>query len=339
MREELVGAAAWVGPEIQNDDSWIMRLDEAEVAEVDAALSGLKAKGKTIPFGKEDFPLADLAVRLDEIPERLDNGLGLVLVRGLSRDRYSDVDCELIYWGLASHLGSPVSQNRRGHVVGHVRDEGKSLADATVRPYQTRRRMDFHADLLPVEILGLFCCRTARSGGASYVVSALTVHNVMRRERPDLLDVLYQRFNLDWRGEEPEGDQPWHTCPMFSLHGGKFTSCISGRVFFESVTRWGEHLALTAIQREALDFAQDVAERPELRLSMTFQEGDIQLINNQTMLHARSEYEDFDEPHLKRHLLRMWISRPEGHRRSLSPALEPRRRLIEMGGIPMKEAA
>ena len=85
MREELVGAAAWVGPEIQNDDSWIMRLDEADVAEVDAALSGLKAKGKTIPFGKEDFPLADLAVRLDEIPERLDNGLGLVLVRGLSR--------------------------------------------------------------------------------------------------------------------------------------------------------------------------------------------------------------------------------------------------------------
>jgi hypothetical protein len=339
-REAIVSPAAWVGPQIQNDDSWIMRLDEAEVAEVDAALSGLKAKGRSIPFGKEDFPLPNLAARIvDEIPDRLENGLGFVLVRGLSRDRYSDQDCELVYWGLASHLGRPISQNRRGHVLGHVRDEGKSLADPTVRPYQTKRRMDFHADLLPVEILGLFCCRTAKSGGESYIVSALTVHNIIAKERPDLLEVLYQPFNLDWRGEEPEGTQPWHTCPMFSVQDGKFTSCISGRVFFESVSRWGEHLALTDIQREALDFAQDVAERPELRLSMMFQEGDIQLLNNQTMLQARSEYEDHDEPDLKRHLLRMWISRPEGQRRSLSPALDDRRRIVEMGGIPIKEAA
>jgi len=337
--DEITSPAAWLGPEIQDSDSWIMRLNEAEVAEVDAALSGLKAKGKAIPFGREDFALPGLAARLDEIPDLLENGLGFVLVRGLSRDRYTDEDCELVYWGLASHLGRPISQNRRGHVLGHVRDEGKSLTDATVRPYQTSRRMDFHADLLPVEVLGLFCCRTAKSGGESYVVSALTVHNVIRRERPDLLEVLYQPFNLDWRGEEPDGMQPWHTCPMFSLYDGKVTCCLSGRVFFESVTRWGEHLALTDIQREALDFAQDVAERPELRLSMMFQEGDIQLLNNQTMLHARSEYEDYDEPHLKRHLLRMWISLPEARRRTLSPELEARRRLVDMGGVPMKEAA
>lgn len=339
MREKITDTAAWIGPEIQNDDSWIMRLDGTEVAEVDAALTALKASGRMIPFDKEDFALPTLAARLDEIVDRLQNGLGLVLVRGLSRDHYSDEDCELIYWGIGAHLGRPISQNRRGHVVGHVRDEGKSLTDATVRPYQTARRMDFHTDLLPVEILGLFCCRTAKSGGASYVVSALTVHNVMREERPDLLEVLYQPFNLDWRGEEPEGTQPWHTCPMFSLHDGKVTSVISGRVFFESVSRWGEDLALSEIQREALDYVQDIAERPELRLAMEFREGDIQFLNNQTMLHARSEYEDYDEPHLKRHLLRMWISLPESRRRKLSPDLEARYRLIELGGIPIKDAA
>lgn len=339
MGEKIASPAAWLGPQIQNDDSWIMRLEEAEVAEIDAALSRLKATGKTIPFAKGDLDLPRLAARLDEIPDRLDNGRGFVLIRGLSRDNYTDEDCELIYWGLGSHLGRPISQNRRGHVLGHVRDEGKTLAEPTVRPYQTNRRMDFHSDLLPVEILGLFCCRTAKSGGASYVVSALTVHNVIAEERPDLLEVLYQPFNLDWRGEEPEGMQPWYTCPMFSRQDGKVTSCISGRIFFESVTRWDEQLALTDIQREALDFAQDVAERPELRLSMMFQEGDIQLLNNQTMLHARSEYEDHDEPRLKRHLLRMWISLPEARRRKLSPALDARRRLVDMGGIPVKDAA
>jgi len=335
----ITDPAAWKGPEIQNDDSWIMRFTEAEIAAVDAALTALKARGKKIPFSKDDFAIPGLAARLDEISDRLANGPGFVLIRGLSRDHYSDEDCERIYWGLGTHLGRPVSQNRRGHLLGHVRDEGKSLTDATVRPYQTNRRMDFHADLLPVDILGLFCCRTAKRGGASYIVSALTVHNVIREERPDLLEVLYQPFNLDWRGEEPQGEQPWYTCPMFSEHDGRVTSCICSRVFFESVKRWGEHLALTDLQREALDFAQDVAERPELRLAMEFQEGDIQLLNNQIMLHARSEYEDYDEPHLKRHLLRMWISAPETRRRKLSPALDARYRLIDMGGFPLKEAA
>ena len=339
IKEEIVSPAAWLGPQIQDDDGWIVRLNQADVAEIDAALSGLRARAKTIPFGKEDFGLPNLAARLYEISDHLENGLGFVLVRGLSRDRYTDADCELIYWGLGSHLGCPISQNRRGHVLGHVTDEGKTLADANARPYQTNRGMDFHSDLLPVEILGLFCCRTAKSGGASYVVSAPTVHNVIRMERPDLLEVLYQPFNIDWRGEEPEGVQPWHTCPVFSRHDGKVTSCVSGRVFYESVARWGEHLALTDVQREALDFVQEVAARPELRLSMQFQEGDIQLLSNQTMLHARSEYEDHDEPHLKRHLLRMWISAPEARRRRLSPALDARRHMVDIGGIPVKADA
>ena len=50
---------------------------------------------------------------------------------------------------------------------------------------------------------------------------------------------------------------------------------------------------------------QEIANRPELRLSMDFQEGDMQFINNHTVLHARPAYEDYDHPNLKRHLLCM----------------------------------
>ena len=45
------------------------------------------------------------------------------------------------------------------------------------------------------------------------------------------------------------------------------------------------------------------------------------------------------EEERKRHLLRMWISAPEGKRRRLSPLLAERYRFVEMGGIPKKEAA
>lgn len=59
------------------------------------------------------------------------------------------------------------------------------VAGPHARGYQTQERMDFHTDTLPVDVIGLFCVGTARSGGESKVVSALTIHNVHRTERPD----------------------------------------------------------------------------------------------------------------------------------------------------------
>lgn len=338
VRQEITSPAAWVGPEIAKETNWFYHLDDQAVAEIDTALQSVKAAGLSIPFAKADFPLPRFASEIDQIAERVENDVGFVMVRGLPRDRYSDADCELIYWGIGVHLGQPVSQNTRGHLLGHVTDEGKTLADPNVRAYQTSAKLDFHSDQLPVDILGLFCLRTAKSGGASFLVSALTVHNVLLKERPDVLETLYQPFNLDWRGENPEGEQPWYTCPMFSYHDGKVTSRITSRAFFESVTRWGEELALSDKQREALDALQEVAERPELRLAMDFREGDMQFVNNHVVLHAREEYEDYDDPKLKRHLLRMWIAAPEGKRRRLAPELAERYRFVEMGGIPKKAA-
>ena len=338
-REKITAPAAWVGPEIADDPSWVLTLDNRAIEEIDAALSAVKRAGLAIPFGKEDFPLPTFSATIDTIPDRLEEGLGFVQLRGLPRERYSDTDCELIYWGIGKHLGNPVSQNRRGHVLGHVRDEGRKLSDPNTRPYQTSLKLDFHSDQLPVDMVGLFCCRTAKKGGASFLVSALTVHNVIRDERPDLLEVLYQPFNLDWRGEEPVDSQPWFTCPMFSLCDGKVTSRVAGRIFFESVTRWGEDLAMTDIQRQAVDLLQEVAERPELRLSIDFQEGDMQFINNHMILHARAEYEDYEEPERKRHLLRMWIGLPPERRRQLAPELQDRLRIVDAGGIPIKTAA
>jgi Taurine catabolism dioxygenase TauD, TfdA family len=339
LREHIEGPGAWVGPEIQDDDSWMLQLDDGAVEEIDAAVRGVQSKGLDIPFTADDFPLPTFTEQLATIPDRLEEGLGFVLVRGLPRDRYSDEECELIYWGIGVHLGTPISQNTRGHVLGHVRDEGKSFDDPTVRGYQTRAKMDFHADQLPVDVLGLFCMRTAKSGGASALVSALTVHNVLLDERPDLLEVLHQPFNLDWRGEEPEGEQPWYASPMFSFHEGKLTSRVTSRQYFKTVTRYGEQLGLTPEQDEALNLVQEISNRPELRLRMHFQEGDMQFLNNHAILHAREEYTDYEDPALKRHLLRMWIALPEERRRRLAPELAERYRYVEMGGIPARAAA
>jgi hypothetical protein len=338
QRAIITGPGVWFGAEIQRDESWICRLDAQSVEEIDRALAHAKRAGATIPFSADAFPLPRFAAELDRILEEVESGRGFVLLRGIPRTRYTDEECELLYWGLGVHLGNPVSQNVRGHRLGHVRDEGRVLADPNARAYQTNQRMDFHADILPVDVLALLCLRTAKSGGESRVVSALTVHNVLRKERPDLLEVLYGTFHVDWRGEEPAGEQSWFTIPMFSVRDGQVTSRISSRAYFESAARFGEPLRMSTLQREALDAVQEIANRPALMLSMDFQEGDIQLINNHTTLHARTAYEDHDEPGRQRHLLRMWIAVSDDRRRPLAQALDGRYRWVREGGIPRKEA-
>jgi len=337
-RHVITDPGAWIGPEIQNDPSWIYEVDSAAIAEIDAALDHAKRAGARIPFGKELFPLPRFTAELDGLLDEIENGRGFVLVRGIPRSRYSDAECEMLYWGLGAHLGIPVSQNARGHLLGHVRDEGRIHADPSARGYQTSQRMDFHTDLLPVDVLGLFCLRTAKSGGASKLTSALTIHNVLREERPDLLEALYGVFHIDWRGEEPEGEKPWFSLPMFSECNGRVTTRINSLPYYDSAARHGEQYGPTAVQREALEVVQEIANRPELMLTMDFREGDIQLINNHIMLHAREAFEDHPEPGRERHLLRMWIAVDDARRRPLANALSDRYEWVRRGGIPRKSA-
>ncbi|MDH3288689.1 MAG: TauD/TfdA family dioxygenase [Betaproteobacteria bacterium] len=338
QREVITSSGAWIGPYIQHDDACIYRVDAASVKEIEAALAHAKRLGARIPFAADAFPLPRFSAELDRILEEVENGRGFTLVRGIPRDRYTDEECEIIYWGLGVHLGNPVSQNARGHLLGHVRDEGRIQADPSARAYQTNERMDFHTDMLPVDVLGLFCLRTAKSGGASKLVSALTIHNVLRDERPDLLEALYGTFHVDWRGEEPAGEKPWFTLPMFSERDGRVTTRINSLPYYDSAARHGEQYRPTATQREALERVQEIANRPELMLSMDFQEGDIQLINNHILLHAREGYEDYPEPGRERHLLRMWIAVDDDRRRPLSDSLASRYRWVREGGIPLKAA-
>jgi len=335
-RKPIADASAWRGEELERDPHWIHQVGPTEIDEIDSALQYLHTKGAVVPFEASDFVAPATAAFLHRVADTLDHGCGAALIRGLPSERYSAADCELIFWGLGIQLGHPISQNSQGHRLGHVRDQGKSINDPNVRVYQTRGNLDFHADQLPVDVLGLFCVHPARSGGVSKIVSATAIHDVMLTERADLLEVLYQPFHLDWRGEEPPGAEPWYRVPMYSEADGWVTSRFTSLAYFRSTARFGEEYALTPAQFEALDLVQNIAGRPEMQLSVLFEAGDIQLLNNHVTLHAREAFEDHPEPERKRHLLRMWLAYPPERRRPLSPLLAERYELVEAGGIPAR---
>lgn len=332
--QERTGPTVWIGEEKERESDWVIQLQPDMIEEIEDRVRS--TSDVELPFDADTFPLETCAPVIDEAISLLSDGPGLALVRGVPRERFTDAECERIYWAFGVHLGDPVRQNSVGDRLGHVRDTGMSVDDPNVRVYQTNIKLDYHADQLPVDVLGLFCLRAAMSGGASRIVSATTIHNIVLEERPDLLEVLYEPFNVDWRGEEAEGDQPWYQLPMFSVAGGKLASRFTSLAYFKSVDRFGEELAMTPEQEEALAFVQEVANRPGLAMSMMFQEGDMQFLNNHVMLHARDEFEDYPDPALKRHLLRMWISYKPENRQPLSPMLAERYRYVETGGMPLK---
>jgi len=64
-------------------------------------------------------------------------------------------------------------------------------------------------------------------------------------------------------------------------------------------------------ERAIIDTFEAVTKRPELMLEFTLQPGEAYFINNYTILHARTAFDDGDAPEdARRHLLRLWLDAP-----------------------------
>ena len=73
---------------------------------------------------------------------------------------------------------------------------------------------------------------------------------------------------------------------------------------------------------------------PDFRHDMRFERGDIQLLNNHSVLHGRTEFEDWPDAGRKRRLLRQWLNLREG--RPLAPAFAERLNTGPRGGVAVK---
>ncbi len=307
LSEPLLCPAAWQAAGLQARQDWTYRLTEADMAELDAALAATKREGVGVPaIRKEHFPLPRLGDTLLGLRQELEQGRGIVLVRGLSMDRYSKQDAGTIFWGIGAHLGRAVAQNAYGDVLGHVRDLGKDWTkDMSARGYQTTMHQPFHND--SCDVVGLLCLRAAREGGLSSIVSSVSIHNAMVATRPDLARLFYERWYVDRRGEQAEGDTPYYITSVFNYHNGRLFNRFN-RMYIESAQRFPEVPRLTSLQKEALDQFDALCMR--LRYDMDFQPGDMQFLNNYVMLHSRTDYKDYPESDRKRHLLRLWLFTP-----------------------------
>ena len=305
---EIGDASAWYGPELMDRTDWIAHLSRAEIAEVESAVRELAESSADLTSIKSrNFPLPTLGPRLRQLLEDVLNGRGFVLIRALPVERWTKRETAIAFLGIGVHLGNLRMQNAAGHLLGHVKDLGRSSKDPNARIYQTRERQTYHTD--SCDVVGLLCLQAAKSGGLSSLVSSTTIFNEMRRRRPDLLKVLLERIETDRRGEVPEGGDPYFSIPVFNWHEG-LLSAIYQRQYIESARRFSGVAPLSPEQIEALNLFDELANEPSLNLMMALEPGDMQFVHNHTILHDRTAFEDFPEPERKRHLLRLWLAPP-----------------------------
>jgi len=323
LKTPITDPSAWKGRDLAGDTAWMHVLSARAVAALEAALAAVMERGLRFPdFTREDFPIGGpLARELAGFAEALENGRGFLLLRGLPVWRWTDDEIAIVHYGLGLHLGVPVRQNPKGELLGSVMNVGDPT-QKTTRVYETNRYLPYHSD--PSDVVGLLCLRKARTGGLSSLVSVAAVYNEILATHPEFLGLYYRPMYFA------------HLCeplpslsPIFSHHQGKL-SCRYLRQYIE-LGHEIRNQPLSRVEIEALDLFDAVIHREDIRLDMMLEPGDLQFANNYAVLHSRTQFEDHDDPALRRRMLRLWLKMPNA--RPLAPEFPGR------NGFPAPAAA
>ncbi len=299
-------SGAWKRDSFGGAGDYTVDLTRPDREEILAALLTLRTGGRVTPaqaLTRADFPFDAFGKRLRRAYEQVRSGRGFALLRGVPIDGLAVEEFIAAAWGVGTWFGSPLSQNAQGDLIGHVLDA--TAEDATPRMYRSNLELRLHTDW--TAMIALACWQQAASGGASFLASAQAVHDEIERRAPELLEPLYRGFHHHRLGEEGPGEEPVtpYRIPVFARHNGR----ISVRYQRSGIAAAHRALgvALTETELAAMDLFDEVAKSPEHRLAFFLERGDMLVVNNYTVMHARTKFVEHAEPERRRHLVRLWL--------------------------------
>lgn len=315
MSAPLTGPEVWTGTEQNARRDWIEHLDAQELAELDHMLQPIRSDElDPMDLTLQDCQLPRLQARFDRVRAQLEGGRGFVLIRGVPVERYTLAQSRIVFWAMSLLLGEPQAQDKLGNRMHSVTNTNLRVDGSDeVRSYQTDDELTFHND--GGDAFMLLCLRTAVSGGMSKLVSVGTIYNEVLTRRPDLLEVLQEPFHFDARGQHPSGLKI-QSAPILNFFDGRL-SVLYKRRYLMAAQRFPEVPRLTQAQQEAIELVEQICNDPAIQLGFYMEPGDVQIANNYAVLHARTKYEDAKDPEARRHLLRAWLTLPNG--RALPP--------------------
>jgi hypothetical protein len=303
--------SAWKGTDMMKDNSWIYRLNERETAEIESAFARLSSTARIETLTQKDFPLETFGRLVSAMRDQLEDGRGMTLLKGVPIAGKSVEQVELLYAGIASHLGTMIAQDTKGELIGRVEDRGNNYKDISVRGTNTNAQLTPHCD--SADILSLLCVRQAKVGGVNTLASSMAIYNEILARHEEFLEPLYNGFQYNIRGNGPPvryRDITAHRVPVYSYYKGKLSCRFNQKAILTSEQLPGVE-PLTQLEKDAVCKVAELSMRDDLSFQVLLEPGDLLLLSNHTVFHNRDAFQDWDDPARKRLLLRMWINNPK----------------------------
>ena len=243
-----------------------------------------------------------------EFKKKILDGFGLFIINGACLKDFSLKEKISIYTLIAEILGELIIQNIKQEKIVEIKDVGKSMQSGG-RYHETKEGGSHHTaspqwEDVP-DYLGLFCVHNAKKGGTNLFLSAYTIHNRILKGRKDLLNILYEKFHFDKRGEFKEGESSTVFEPIFKFKDGK--------LYFRYLRNYIDaghdiqNQPLSESQKEALTYLDNFMLEEDMIMSYDLKPDDMVFSDNHWIVHGRTAFEDYDDPNLKRLMLRTWI--------------------------------
>src|ERR1700736_4328695 len=128
--EPVVDPAGWSPDHLRDVAGWSYRIGDREADDLAAGVASVRRNGVPIvEVARESFPLGQFADVLADVRRELLDGRGIVMLQNFPVEWFDREETAIAYIGLGAHLGQTMSQNKQGHILGHVKDLGGDYAD------------------------------------------------------------------------------------------------------------------------------------------------------------------------------------------------------------------
>jgi hypothetical protein len=319
--------AAWEVDHLTSNEDWVFTITETEKRRLSGLIKSVHEEGRDLfDYSPDEFDFGSSWKTIAKAVSEALHGKGLALIKGLPRKNLSHEEFKLLSWAIGLKVGVARPQGLASQYISPVRDIGTNYRAANGRGYSSNAKLDFHVDV--ADLTTLTCYNKARSGGQSMISSGVTAQNYLFKERPDLAEIAYQYFYFSRQNEEAPDEKSFYGLPLFEEENGNLF-CNWNRNRVQSAQKIEGVTRLSAAQKEAMYVLDEILRRPELMYTMYLEPGDLQILNNYTMFHSRTEYVDFKNESDKRCLYRLWLAPPDsiklpeswrGFYRSIDPA-------------------
>ncbi|KAF2830142.1 Clavaminate synthase-like protein [Ophiobolus disseminans] len=316
-------APAVAGPMVWGDldaAKYVIELSAREVQDIRAAVIKVKIAG--IPrseIRQNTFDLAnpELAKKLISVSKDLHQGHGVVVIRGLDAAKFNDEEAVVAFAGVCSYVcAERATDSYANQTLSHVRDATKETVpvwakDIGLAGSKITAAMDFHSDRFSGDIIALHVRNDGGtdSGGEQHVASFWSIYNELLEKDPEVLETMAQ---ADWPFELKQKDKaPYleYGPTLFFSKGKPMCQLVKAPlVGTPLIPRDPSMPTLTPKQLHALHAVDELAKQYCTKLDR--QQGDIQFINNLSIMHARQAYRGTDGKPSSRHLLRMFLRDP-----------------------------